>query len=643
MKKEILEIRDLITELNEYTAAYNQGNPSISDKEWDELYFRLEELEKKTGILYPDSPTQGIQYSVVNELKKVKHNHLMLSLAKTKDIAEIGKFLDNKPFIAMSKMDGLTCSLRYINGELVSAETRGNGEVGEDVLHNVLVLPSVPKTIPYQEELVVDGEIICDLNTFSAFFAEQYKNPRNFAAGGIRLLDSKESARRFLTFVAWEVIEGFNDIKHLNEKLNKLDELGFKTVPRMYSEVFDDTAFITGITAMSQASAYPIDGLVFKFDDIEYGKSLGNTDHHFNNAMAFKFYDEAYETKLIKIEWTMGRTGQLTPVAVFEPVNDGESTFERASLHNMSVMQETLHGNGFAGQKIYVAKMNQIIPQIVEAEEIENQETFEVPTECPFCGHGTVIMISDSGIKTLSCGNQQCQSLLINRLDHFAGKKGLDIVGLSKATLEKLIDWGWVNSLVDIFKLEEYKTEWMQKSGFGTASVNKILTAIENSKTTTLDKFISSLGIPLIGTRMAKLIVAQVSNYQEFRDLIINRFDFSQWEGFADSKTEYLLNFDYTEADKLYQYMKIETNKPVESKKIDLTVCITGGLEQYKNRAEMQAAIEAAGGKVVSSISKKVNYLINNDLTSGSSKNLKAKELNIPIISEADFIQKFLK
>lgn len=271
-------------------------------------------------------------------------------------------------------------------------------------------------------------------------------------------------------------------------------------------------------------------------------------------------------------------------------------------------------------------------------------EYIEIPKVCPFCGSKTIIKISESGVETLWCSNDKCSSKLVNKLEHFCSKKyGLDIVGLSKATLEKLIDWGWVNSLVDIFKLEEYKTEWMQKSGFGTASVNKILTAIENSKTTTLDKFISSLGIPLIGTRMAKLIVAQVSNYQEFRDLIINRFDFSQWEGFADSKTEYLLNFDYTEADKLYQYMKIETNEPVESKKIDLTVCITGGLEQYKNRAEMQAAIEAAGGKVVSSISKKVNYLINNDLTSGSSKNLKAKELNIPIISEADFIQKFLK
>lgn len=639
-----IEIRNLINKLNAYTELYDNGAPAISDEEWDKLYFELKKLEQESGLIYPDSPTQKISYTVVNELQKVEHNHPMLSLAKTKDIAKIVEFLHEQEFVAMSKMDGLTCSLLYQNGKLVRAETRGNGEIGEDITHNVLVIPNIPKEINYKEELIIDGEVICDLGTFDQYFATEYKNPRNFAAGSIRLLDAKESENRRLTFVAWEVIKGMENCNTLIGRLNYLYELGFTVVPRMTSEIFDDTVFITGIAAMSKAKNYPIDGIVFKFNDIAYGKSLGSTDHHFNNAIAFKFYDEAYETKLLDIEWGMGRTGQLTPIAVFEPVDDGESVLERASLHNISVMRETLGEEPYVGETVYVAKMNQIIPQIVKAniEDLPDKQVIRIPLTCPVCGGAAEIVESESGTKNLCCTNSACQGKLINRLDHFAGIKGLDIKGLSKATLEKLIEWGWIDCLKDIFSLKEHRAEWIKKSGFGVASVDKVLAAIEASKNTTLDKFITSLGIPLIGSRVAKDIAARVYDYGEFRDLIIDNFDFSSWEGFGDSKKDNLLKFDYTEADEIYKLLNIATQEQKPQNDLNLTVCITGSLKKYKNRAELQSAIEATGGKVVSSISKKVNYLINNDVNSTSSKNQQAKKLNIPIISEDDFAKKYL-
>lgn len=367
------KIRTLINKLNAYTELYDNGTPTISDEEWDNLYFQLEQMEKESGIIYPDSPTQKILYSVVNELQKVEHNHSMLSLAKTKDIAEVDKFVKGKEFLAMSKMDGLTCSLLYQNGKLVRAETRGDGVIGEDITHNAKVIANIPQEINYKEELIVDGEVICDLLTFNNLFAETYKNTRNFAAGSIRLLDSGESKNRHLSFVAWEIIKGFEDIDTVSGKLDRATDLGFTTVPRMVSTAFDDTVFITGITAASKSHFYPIDGIVFKFNNIEYGKSLGSTDHHFNNAIAFKFYDEVYETKLLNIEWSMGKTGQISPIALFETLNIDGSNVSRASLSNLSIMKKTLGEKPFKGQILEVSKRNQIIPKIERAKDEKGQ------------------------------------------------------------------------------------------------------------------------------------------------------------------------------------------------------------------------------------------------------------------------------
>ena len=374
MNQVVNKIRELIEYLNYHTNCYDEGHPEISDIEWDASYFQLDQLEKEYSIYFNNSPTQRISYEVVNSLEKVVHNHDMLSLEKTKALNEVKDFLGNVPYLAMCKMDGLTCSLKYDNGYLISAETRGNGKVGENILHNARVIPSIPKYIPYKGTLVIDGEIICSKSDFKEF-ENDYKNPRNFAAGSIRLLDAKECAQRKLQFIAWEVIEGMDDEQLLSNRLAQLSTYGFTIVPHHRSPSMKDTELI-GKTLDSivnelvdLAQDFPIDGIVFKYDNVEYGRSLGQTSHHFKNAIAYKFYDETFGSWLTDIDWTMGRTGVLTPVAIFEPIDMDGSTVSRASLHNLSVMEEIL-GEPYYGQKVEVFKANMIIPQIMSAEKV---------------------------------------------------------------------------------------------------------------------------------------------------------------------------------------------------------------------------------------------------------------------------------
>ena len=648
-------MEELIKQLNKATKAYDEGHPIMSDKEWDNLYFQLQELEKKSGIILPNSPTQKVVYEIVNKLEKVKHNHPMLSLDKTKELNIVKDFLGNKSFLAMCKMDGLTCSLKYMNGKLISAETRGNGLVGENILHNAKIIPSIPKEIPYKGELIVDGEIICKWDDFKTF-EEEYKNPRNFAAGSIRLLSAKECGLRKLTFIAWDVIKGLEESNSVFEKLNILDDFGFETVPSFLiheDQLIENQIFewlVEKLKNIANNYGYPIDGIVFKFDDIEYGKSLGSTAHHFKNAIAYKFYDEVYETQLLDIEWTMGRTGVLTPVAVFKPIDIDGSVIERASLHNISIMTDILGDIPHKFQRINVFKANMIIPQIESADRTKHGPLFyeqypslDVPDVCPICGQPTEIK-NDVNTKFLICSNPACDGKLINRFDHFCGKKGLDIKGLSKATLEKLIDWGWISNLSDIYYLENYAIDWKKKPGFGEKSVSNILNAISASKDCTLESFISAIGIPLIGRSMTKELLKHINSYEEFREKISKKFDFSEYQGFAGSKTDAILNFDYTEADKIYQILNIknDTQDTVKNNNLNgVTVVITGKLNNYKNRTELQNAIESIGGKVASSVSSKTTYLINNDINSNSSKNISAKKLGVEIITEDDFVEKF--
>jgi len=635
-------MRQLVDKLNYLTKKYDEGTPEVSDKEWDDLYFQLLELETALGAYYPDSPTRAVNYQVVNDLTKVEHNHAMLSLDKTKSLDDVTKFANGKQMLAMAKCDGLTCSIKYTNGRLVSAETRGNGVIGEDVLHNALTIPTIPHKIQYQDDLILDGEIVCLHSDFKEF-EEEYKNPRNFAAGSIRLLDASECAKRKLTFVVWEVIEGFEEIDSLQERLAKIEKLGFFTVPCLKTAMITDDVVET-IKTLSQN--IPIDGVVFKFDSVSFGKTLGETAHHLKNAIAYKFYDEVYSTTLRSIAWTMGRTGVLTPVALFDPVDIDGTEVERASLHNLSILEETLGKTPWNGQLIGVFKANMIIPQIGWADldtVPEENKIIPILTHCPICGSPLRKKQNNDSV-FLECSNDDCDGKLINRLDHFCGKKGLDIKGLSKATLEKLVDWGWVNSPVDIFYLGEHQKDWSGKPGFGEKSVQNILDAIEASKECSFESFISSLGIPLIGRNVAKDLAGHFGCYDCLYEAIKENYDFSQLPGFGESKSQALLNFDYTEADQLYgildvQMSEITTNDAKLPLK-DMKFVITGTVKHFKNRAELQECIEKNGGKVVSTISKNVNYLINNDVNSTSSKNVAAKKMGIPILSEDEFLEK---
>ena len=630
-------INYLVDTLNKYTKLYDEGHPAISDKEWDDLYFELKELEKQQPQwIRADSPTQRVNYEIVNRLNKVYHNHPMLSLAKTKSLKEIQGFIDKNPSagaIAMLKLDGLTCSLKYQNGYLVQAETRGNGEIGEDVTHNAKVIKNIPKRIDFTDELIVDGEIVCLEKDFEPFIKD-YMNPRNFASGSIRLLDSKECARRNLSFVAWDCISPKKDT--LAEEFSFLFSLGFDVVPWCAISGSDDIEKDTIDWLMKNFTQYPKDGIVFKYDSVPYYNSLGNTAHHFNGGLAYKFYDETTSSYLLDIDYDVSRNGILTPVAVFEPIEIDGSEVSRASLHNLAIMKQTL-GTPYEGEQIEVSKRNQIIPQIewADKDNIDHHKVFITPKVCPICGGETKI-IDD----VLYCTNPQCSGRLINRLDHMFGKKGLDIKGLSINTFDKLLDWGWINEPADVFNLKEHRAEWINKPGFGVKSVDNILEAIEKGRNQTLEKFIVAIGIHGIGTVQAKMICSAICSYEGFKT-------YTYWDtldGFGPVRATAINNFNFEEADRVYPHLifKEKNDKIVIENKggiSDKTFVITGSVHQYKNRDELKAFIESLGGRVASSVSKNTDYLINNDNTSTTAKNVKAKELGIPILTEEDFIE----
>ena len=634
------KIRELIDKLNYYTKLYDEGHPAISDKEWDNMYFRLQNLEGLYNIYYEDSPTQKVNYQVVNKLNKVKHNHPMLSLDKTKDINAIKSFLGNKSFICMAKADGLTCSLRYLNGKLISAETRGNGIEGEDILHNALVVKNIPKRIDFKDELIVDGEIVCKFKNFKPF-ENEYKNPRNFASGSIRLLDSQECSKRNLSFIAWDVIKGIDE-PFLSNKLLELSKLGFDII-ELECRMSEYKTLEDLMNIVKRDCDYPIDGLVFKYDNIKEYEEAGKTDHHFKGGLAYKFYDEEYETTLQNIEWTMGRTGVLTPVAIFDTINIDGTDVSRANLFNISVIRDLFNAVPQQGQKIYIYKANQIIPQISRVEPSNDGKELVPPEVCPICGHPTELSGDNDSI-FLSCGNPNCEGKLLNRIEHFFSKKGLNIKGISKATIEKLIDWRWVNNVSDIFKLYEHETEWKNKAGFGEKSVNNIITSIREGSNCDLESVISAAGIPLIGRTVARQISSIFDTYKDFREAIIGDYDFSELDGFGYEMNKSLKNYNYNELDYIVKEFLTINNKKEERKqqKLEgLTFCVTGKIKQWKNRDELTNFITSLGGKVVGSVSANMDYLINNDINSTSSKNLRAKELGKQIIDEQTFMSMF--
>ena len=637
------DMREMIDFLNYHTKLYDAGTPKISDAVWDSVYQELKATEDALRIYYPDSPTQVIVYELQSELEKVTHSSPMLSLDKVKlDTDAIKKFISKCDSVITAKMDGLTCRLTYKNGELVRAETRGDGYVGENITHNAKVVKSIPKKISYPNELVIDGEIICKEEDFKPF-SNDYKNARNFAAGSIRLLNNKECEKRNLTFVAWNVVKGLEN-DHYSNDINTLYEYGFTVVPMLDTKEETVEENIDAIKDNCKMLGYPIDGCVFRFDSKDLYAAAGRTDHHPKGALAYKFGDETYTTFLKYIDWTMGRTGVLTPTAVFEAVDIDGTTVQRASLHNISVMEEFLGKQPYRHQKIEVYKANMINPQIAKSywdEDYLYKEFFKIPDTCPICGE-SVQFITLNESTTLVCMNPTCEGKLVNRLDHFCGKKGLDIKGLSKATLERLIAWEWVQSITDIFELKRYREDWIEKDGFGVKSVDNILEAIKKSEICTLDKYIAALGIPLIGSVASKQLAKKFTTWENFYLAVQSGFKFYELPNFGSEMHDAITNFNYTEANLVachYLLIQQTTTSSAEQKFTNMTFCITGKLKTYKNRTELKTYIEERGGKVTDSVSSKTNYLINNDKDSSSSKNKKAKELNIPILTEEEFNQ----
>lgn len=631
----IEKIKELTGLLNKASDAYyNTGNTIMEDREFDALVEELRKLEQETGFVMVTSPTHNVGYEVKSELQKVTHNHPMLSLAKTKDWNEFIQYFWHKDVIGMLKMDGLTCSLRYINGELVSAETRGNGEIGEDILHNIKTVKTVPQKIPYKDELIVDGEIICTYDDFKPFSTE-YKNPRNFASGSIRLLDSNECAKRPLTFVAWNVIKGFDNENSFLRKLVLIDELGFTVVPWTSSFDWDAKEFLVN---KAKKLGYPIDGLVGRFDDIKYGEGLGATSHHSNAAYAFKFGDETYETVLRDVEWNTTRTGIIAPVAVFDEVDLDGALTTRATLHNLSIIEQLELG---IGDTITVYRSNMVIPKI--GDNLTRSNTLKIPTTCPCCGKPTEVKYTDNS-KVLMCTNPDCAAKKLARFTHFVSRKCMNIDGLSERTLEALISNNLIKNFRDIYHLNEHLDKLYTIDGMGKKSVENLLNSIEKSRDVKLENFIAALGIPNVGLSAAKAISKKFNgDHYDFVQALSSGYDFGQIDDFGEITNKSLHDW-WDSKDPMVALLPIEVNfitEEAQSSSVNLngkSFCITGSLTHYANRDALVKAIEDNGGKYVSSVSKKTDYLINNDKTSTSGKNKKAIDLNIPIISEEDFI-----
>ena len=649
----IERIKILVNQLNHYrNEYYNNQYSEISDFEYDQFFDELSVLEKDTGFIMATSPTQTVGYEVKSELTKVKHNHPMLSLDKTKDVNDIVKFLDGRDGVIMAKMDGLTCSLRYINGELVSAETRGDGETGEDILHCARTIKNIPLHINCKEEVIVDGEVIISYDDFEKINAtlpedEQYKHPRNLASGSIRQLDSKIAAQRNMQFIAWKLIKG-SDENSFWDRLRFMSTMGFSTVATAFiqkREMCDEyyVATIEGsideIRKMAKEVGYPIDGCVIGYDNVKYGDSLGATGHHLRSQIAYKFYDELYETKLIDIEWTMGKTNTLTPTAIFKTVNIDGTDISKASLHNISIIKKLGLTNNCT---VRVYKANQIIPQIDSCLQ-DGNSAIEIPKYCPVCGGKTEI-VKENESEVLVCTNSQCSGKLLGRLKFFVSKPAINIDGLSEATLDFLITERWVKKFKDIYHLEKYRYEWEQFDGFGAKSVDKILKSIEESRNVTCANFITALSIDGVGKSAAKTISdAFDGDFYEFIEAFDSGFDWTTLTDIGD-KTAQNIN-DYLAKNEVEIWELAQEFNFILPKKVEVvenpfagkTLCVTGKLNHF-TRDGINAKIAELGAKAASSVSSKTDYLVTNE-ASGSSKYKKAVELNVPIITEEEFLK----
>lgn len=643
----VKRIQELVKQLNEYRDVYyNEARSDVSDAEYDRLFDELSELENETGVVYTNSPTQTVGYEVKSELEKVEHSHPMLSLDKTKSVDDLVKFAGDKDCILSLKMDGLTCLLTYENGELVQAETRGDGEIGELITHNARVFDNIPLSIDYKGHFEIEGEAIITYEDFDKINKslpddKKYKNPRNLASGSVRQLDSKIAAQRHIKFIAWKVPTDIASSSFINRLQYALD-IGFDTVPFLPIRGNCNAEFINIVVEQlrkrAKEKSFPIDGLVATYNDITYGESLGTTGHHPKHSIAFKFAEDSAETVLREIEWSMGKTGSLTPVAIFDSVDLAGTSVSRASLHNISIMKEL---NVSIGSTVTVVKKNEIIPQIIYCD--ANAVDVDIPTTCPVCSGETQI-VKENDSEVLMCTNPHCKGKLLGRVSHFVSKKGMDISGLSEETIKKFVELGWITEITDVYNLEKHYDRLSTMSGFGRKSVDKLRKSIENSKTVRLDKFITSLSIPGIGTSQSKELSKVFGTWNEFRDASVGCYNFTQLDGFGDVLNNNIHSWfeDMSNiADYLASLMTFESedNSKTNNSLNGKSFVVTGKVYKFKNRDEVKEAIEKFGGKVTGSVTKSTFALINNDIESNSSKNKKAKELGVQIINEEQLME----
>jgi len=648
-----MNMKDLVEKLNEAAKAYYQEDRELmSNQEYDALYDELVALEEKTGTILANSPTQKVGYTVLSNLVKVRHESPILSLDKTKETAKLASFLGDKEGILSWKLDGLTIVLKYNNGLLEQAITRGNGEIGEDVTHNAKVFSNLPVSIPFKGELVLRGEGVIPYSEFYRINDalgedEQYKNPRNLCSGTVRQLNSEIAAKRNVKFFAFTLVsaegEEISDSKAKN--MDWLASLGFDVVEHVMVTAENVAEEVENFRNRIEENDIASDGLVMTFDSISYSQSLGRTAKFPKDSIAFKWADEMAETTLREIEWNTSRTGLMNPVAIFDPVELEGSTVSRASVHNVSILKELKLS---IGDKIKVYKANMIIPQI--AENLTGEvSTAEIPANCFVCGGETEVRKLRDG-EALYCTNPNCSAQRIQALSHFVSRDAMNMEGLSEETLKKFLEKGFVANYPDIFRLENHKDTITEMEGFGEKSYQNLIASIEKAKDVELPNFIYALGINHVGLRNAKLLC---SNFDFDLEKIkqATEEELVQVEGFgeiiAHSIAHYFRQEEHlTLLDDALQYLRIRKTEQAEtgdSPMQGLTFVVTGDLNHFANRKELQALIEQRGGKVTGSVTKKTNFLINNDIHSASSKNKKAAELGIPILSEEDFMEKFMK
>lgn len=640
-------MKELVELLNKAGKAYYQEDREImSNYEYDKLYDELEALEKETGITLTGSPTVSVGYEAVNALPKEQHETPMLSLDKTKEIEVLKNFVGNQKALLSWKMDGLTIVLTYQDGKLKKAVTRGNGVVGEVITNNAKVFKNVPLQIAYKGELILRGEAIISYSDFEKINEQiedvdaKYKNPRNLCSGSVRQLNNEVTAKRNVYFYAFSLVraEGVDFKNSRACQFEWLKTQGFDVVEYHMVDKENLEETIEYFSDKIATNDFPSDGLVALYDDIAYGDSLGNTAKFPRNAFAFKWKDEIRETTLKEIEWSPSRTGLINPVAIFEPVELEGTTVSRASVHNISILKELELG---IGDRIEVYKANMIIPQI--AENLTRSGKLPIPESCPVCGHPTKIQKSND-VEVLICTNPECQAKKIKSFTLFVSRDAMNIDGLSEATLEKFILNGFVKDFGDIYELERYKDAIIEMEGFGEKSYEKLITGIKKSSHTTLPRLVYALGIANIGVANAKMLCKEF-DYDLKKIMQADEEIISQIEGIgpviAKSVTDYFANEENQEKLKhllshlTFEEVKVESENPLSGKQF----VITGSVNQFENRSAMKEFIEQRGGKVTGSVSKKTDYLINNDTESSSAKNKKAKELGIPILSEEEFLK----